>query len=156
MAAGDRDARRGADLRAAAQDRAHHLDRDFSERNAEDRERHDRLGAHRVDVGDGVGRGDAAEIARIIHDRHEEVGGGDDAEVLVDLPDGRVVAGLVADEKLAVGCGGGLPRQEVLQDRGRKLAPATAAMGETRQASGGGVHVLSPMQHPSESAGRHG
>ena len=106
----------------------------LSERHAEDRERHDRLRAHRVDVGDRVGRGDAAEVARIVDHRHEEVGGGDDAEVLVDLPDRRVVAGLGADEELAVGCGGGLPRQQLLQDRRRELAAAAAAMRETRQA----------------------
>ena len=80
-------------------------------------------------VGDRIGRGDAAEIVRVVHHRHEEVGGGDDA-VLVHLPDGRVVASRCRRE-----AGDRARRQapapEVLQDRGRKLAPATAAMGET-------------------------
>ena len=40
--------------------------------------------AHGVDVGDRVGRGNAAEIVRIVDDGHEEIGGGDERLRVVD------------------------------------------------------------------------
>ena len=64
------------------------------------RERHDRPAAHRVDVADRVGRGDAAEVERIVDDRHEEVGGRDQRLLVVELVDGGVVGGLDADHQL--------------------------------------------------------
>ncbi len=43
-----------------------------------------------------VGGGDAAEVQRIVHDGHEEVGGGDQRLLIVELVDGRVVGRLDA------------------------------------------------------------
>ncbi len=97
MATSHGNACRGTDGRAAFQDLAHHLDRNLVDRHAEDGERHDRLAAHGIDVGDGVGRGDAAEIVGIVDHRHEEIGGRDDAGVVVDLPHGGIIGGLGAD-----------------------------------------------------------
>ena len=70
--------------------------------------------AHGVDVRDGVGGRDAAEIMRVVDHRHEEVGGGDDAGILVLLPDGSVVCRLIADQQLLVGMRGGLIGQKLL------------------------------------------
>src|SRR3546814_1649777 len=60
---------------------ANHLTSDFRsqyvDRPAENRNRHQRITAHRVDVADGIGGGDATEIKRIIDNRHEKIGGGD-------------------------------------------------------------------------------
>jgi selenide,water dikinase len=109
--AADREAGIRTDRRAAAQNLAHHIDGNLVERHPENRQRQDRLGPHGVDVRDGVGGGDAAEVERIVDDRHEEVRGGDDAGVVVDLPDGGVVAGVCADQQLAERRGGGLAGQ---------------------------------------------
>ena len=46
-----------------------------------------------------VGRGDRAEVERVVDDRHEEVGRRDDRLVLVELVDGRVVRRLDADQQ---------------------------------------------------------
>ena len=45
-------------------------------------ERHERSGAHRVDVRQGVGRGDPSEVVGVVDDRGEEVGGEDDGQVV--------------------------------------------------------------------------
>ena len=86
MAARDRDARRLGDRCATRQDVLHALDCDLAERHADYGERQDRRAAHRIHVGQGVGRGDAAEIERVIHDRGEEVGSGDERLRLVQPP----------------------------------------------------------------------
>jgi hypothetical protein len=140
MAARDRNTRRRANRSAAFQDLAHDLGRQLAERHAENGERHDRFAAHGVNVGNGVGRGDAAEIEGIVHDRREEVGGGNDAGVGVDLPHRGVVAGLRSHQKLREQRGGGLVRQQLLQNRRRQLATAAAAMGETGQPNLRNVH----------------
>ena len=62
-------------------------------------------------------------------------------QVLVDLPDRRVVAGLGADQKLAVGPSSRLARKQLLQDRRRELAAAAAAMRETCERKKGRVHL---------------
>ena len=123
----------GANGCSALEDLAHHLGRDLVHRHAEDGKRHDRLAAHGIDVGDGVGGGDAAEVVGVVDHRHEEVGGGDDAGVVVELPDGGVVGGLGADQKLLVRRGSRLVGKQLLQDGGRKLAAAAAAVREAGQ-----------------------
>jgi hypothetical protein len=127
---------------AALQDAAHEVERHLVERHAEDGERHDGLGTHRIDIRDRVGRGNPAEIERIIDDRHEEIGGGDDAQVLIHLPHRCIIAGLGADEKLPVGLGGRLAGEELLQDRRGEFAPAAAAMSKTCQPEQGRVHRI--------------
>ncbi len=142
MAAGDRDAGLRGDARATLQDLAHHLGGDLAERHAEDRQRHHRPAAHGIDVGNGVGGGDAAEFERVVDHRHEEVGGGDQAVLAVEIPHRGVVAGLGADQKLGERAGGRLLGQQFAQHRGRQLAPAPAAMGEGGQAERGGVRSV--------------
>ena len=86
--------------RAAAQNFADHGGRHAVDRHAENGEREDRFAAHRVDVGERVGRSDAAEVERIVDHRHEEVGGRDDAGLVVEPPDCGVVARLRPDEQI--------------------------------------------------------
>ncbi len=57
------------------------------------------VAAHRIDIGDRVGRGDRAEIERIVDDRHEKIGRRDDRLTLVQLVDRRIVGRLDADEQ---------------------------------------------------------
>ena len=86
--------------------------------------------AHRIDIGDGIGRGDAAEIVGIVDDRHEEIGGGDDAKIIVDLPDRGVVAGFGADQQLAIRCGGRLIGQQVAATRRAKACSRSRRHGQ--------------------------
>ena len=144
MTACDRNAGAGADLRAALENGADGLDRQLADRHAQDRQGHDRRSAHGIDVGNGVGRGDAPEIVGIVDHGHEEIGGGDDAGPLVDLVDGSVVAGLGADQEPMERSGRGLAGEQVLQDRRGELAAAAAAMGKAGQPHGrfdGGLDV---------------
>ena len=85
---------------AALQHLRDHFMRQHVDRHADEREREDRLAAHRVDVGQRVGRGDAAEVERIVDDRHEEVGRRDDRLLVVELVDGGIVGGVVADQQV--------------------------------------------------------
>ncbi len=72
---------------------------------------------HGVDIGYRVRRCNPSEIARIIHDGHEEIGGRNDASLVVDLPDSCVVTGFGSDQKLCVRRRWGLAGEKLLQDR---------------------------------------
>ena len=146
MAAGDGNAGRRAYCSAALEDFAHHLGRDLVDGHAEDRQRQDRLAAHGVDVGDGVGGGDAAEVEGVVDHRHEEVGGGDDAGVVVELPHRGVVGGLGADQQLLERRDRRLVGQQLLQHGWGKLAAAAAAVREAGEADLANVHALSPCK----------
>ena len=89
-------ASRFADLR----DSPYRLERQLAHRHGHQGQGKERP-AHGVDVRDGIGRGDAAKIERIVHDRHEEVGRRDDGLFLADLVHGGVVAGLDADQQIS-------------------------------------------------------
>ena len=101
VAAGDGNAGSLADRFAAVEDSAHRLERQLVDRHRHQRQREERTPAHGVDIRDGVGRGDRAEVERIVDDRHEEIGRRDDRLILADLIDRRVVARLDADQQLA-------------------------------------------------------
>ena len=96
--------------------------------------------AHRVDVGERVGRSDAAEVEGVVDHRHEEVGGRDDAGLVVEPPYRGVVAGFRADEQIGEGRRRRLVGEQLAQHGGRQFAAAAAAMGERGQAKDGSVH----------------
>ncbi len=142
---GDRDAGGAAHRRPAFEDAANGLRRQPGDRHAHQRQREDRPAAHRVDVADRIGRGDAAEVVRIVDDRHEEIGRRDQGLLVVEPVHGGVVGGLDADQQ----CGRDRHRRRALEDlrehaRG-DLAAAAAAMRQRGQAglggSGGCVHL---------------
>ena len=81
-----------ADVGAAAEHLAGQLERERLARPGEQVDSDERLAAHRVDVGQGVGRRDPAPVVRIVDDRREEVGGGDDRSPGVQPHHRRVVA----------------------------------------------------------------
>ena len=136
MAARDRDARLGADGAAAFEDLADGFHRQLVDGHPQDRQRHDRPPAHGIDVGNGVGRGDAAKGAGVVHHGHEEVRGRDHGRLLVDLPDGGIVGRLGAHQKLREHLSHRLAGQKVAQHGGGQLAAAAAAMGQLGQAKG--------------------
>jgi len=67
--------RRAPHIQAAAQHFRREFGRELVARPAEQVNGDQRLAAHRVDVGHGVGSGDPPEGVTVVHDRSEEVGG---------------------------------------------------------------------------------
>ena len=84
-----------ADVGAAAQHLGSELERDPVARPGQQVHRHQRVPAHRVDVGQRVDGGDQAPVVGVVHDRREEVRRGNHraaARPLVDPYGGTVVA----------------------------------------------------------------
>jgi GNAT superfamily N-acetyltransferase len=126
VAAGQRDAGFGAHGAAAANHFAGHFRRQHVDRPAEDGDGHQRVAAHGVDVADGVGGGDAAEVEGIVDDGHEEVGGRDHAAFVVQGVHGGVVARGVADPQLRVQGLGAALGEDHIQHLGEILQPQPA------------------------------
>ena len=68
-------------------------------REREQVHRGERAAAHRVDVGERVGGGDATEVVGVVDDGREEVDRQQRREVVGQPVDGRVVAGLEAEQE---------------------------------------------------------
>ncbi len=64
--------------------------------------RHQRAAAHRIDIADRVGGGDAPEVERVVDDRHEEIRGTDDTTAVAQVVYRGIVAGIVADEQARI------------------------------------------------------
>ena len=73
--------------------------------------------------------------------RHEEVGGRDDAGLVVQAPYRGVVAGLRADQQTGEGGARGLLGEQLAQYGGGQFTATAAAMGERGQAKDGGVQI---------------
>jgi hypothetical protein len=71
-------------------------------REARDIEGRQRLAAHGINVGEGIGRGNGAEKVRIVHNRGEKVHGQDQGGPVVEAKDSRVVGGVNADDESLV------------------------------------------------------
>ena len=134
MAAGDRDLDGRAHRFTAREDAADRRHRQLLERHADDGERHDRPPAHRVDVGDGVGRGDAAEIERIVDDGRKEVRGRHQRLRVVQLVHRRIVGSLGAHHELSGQAPYGARAQDLRQDGRGDLAATAAAVAELGEA----------------------
>jgi hypothetical protein len=98
VAAQQRAARLAQLVEPSLHDLACPLGREVPLREGRDRERGERLSAHRVDVGERVGRGDLAERVGIVHHRREEVDGLDQRARLVQPEHTGVVAGPMVDQ----------------------------------------------------------
>ena len=129
-------ARLEADVGASAQHLGGELERDLVPRPCQQVDREQRFATHGVDVGEGVGRGDAAPVVGVVHDRGEEVGGRDHRAAtrpLVDPYGGTVVAVLEAhDEITDTGSSRGASGQvgqHALELTGRHLAGTATAGG---------------------------
>ena len=102
MAASDRDAGGIAHRMSTGKHALHRFHRQLAERHADQRQREKWLAAHRVNIGNRVGRGDAAEIVRVVDDRQKEIGGRDDRLFGVDAIHRRVVARFSPDQQVGV------------------------------------------------------
>ena len=133
MATSHHDASIGAGAFATLQDAADRVLRQRVDRHADDGQCEQRPGAHRVQVRQRVGGGDAAEVERIVDDGHEEIGGGDDCLAIIEAVHRGVVAGLAPDEKLSRSGKRWNATQQFAQHARRDLAAAAAAMRERGQ-----------------------
>jgi len=131
-----RNARRGAHRLAAGDDALDHLDRQLVQQRAHQRQRKDGLAAHGVHIRDGVGRGNAAEVERIIDDGREEIGGGDDGLLVVQAIHRRVVAGFGTHQQVRQQAAQWRGRQDLRQHGRRDLAAATTAVAELGESDG--------------------
>ena len=88
-------------------------------RKSDEVERRERPAAHRVDVGQRVGRGDLAEAPRVVDNRGEEV----DRLEQEPIAEGHVAGVIVAVDaaRVAVGVRGGEAAENLLEVGGREL-----------------------------------
>src|SRR5579875_3172607 len=114
-------------------------------RPAEQVQRHQRLPAHGVDIGQRVGRGDPAERPGIVHHRGEEIRGRHDRPARAEPHHRGVVAVLDSDQQVARAVLGHEPGNGLLKLPRRDLARAAAAPGEPGQPVSG---------HPSHAGHR--
>ena len=120
------------DVLAAGQQLAQQFGGELVGVPADEVEREEWSPAHCVHVGDAVGGRHLAPGARVVDHRGDEVGGRHDGAVVVEAPDGGVVAGVRPDEEF-----GGVRCVEVAHDvrqfaRG-ELAASTGAVAELGQ-----------------------
>ena len=134
MAPGNRNARRAANRSATFQNLANGLGGQHIDGHAHQRQRHDGRAPHGVDVGDGIGGGNAAKVKRVVHDGHEEVGGGNQRLLVVELVDGRIVRRLNAHHQFLGDGHGRHAFQNVRQHARRNLAATATAVGQAGEA----------------------
>ena len=132
--AGDRAAGLGDDRGGGVEDRGDRLAREVLGEGGDVDRQHDPP-AHREHVAAGVGRGDRAEVGRVVDERREEVGGRHEGDVVADAVDGGVVERRQADEQRRVG------RRREVGDEVRRAAPRptwrrTRRTTSTRSAAG--------------------
>ena len=97
MATRNWDVRFGANRFTALNDFSDDVERQFVYRHADQRQRHDRCAAHGVHVGNRIGRGNPAEVIRVIDNRHEEVRGRDQRLLVIEFINSGVIGGFDAD-----------------------------------------------------------
>ena len=160
VSARDRDARLATDRRAAFEDPADGRRAQDRHRHADQGQRHDGLAAHGIDVADRVGRGDATEVMRVVDDRHEEVGRGDQRLFVVEPIDGGVIRRLYPDEQFAGDGEGTRPLEDFREHARRDLAAAAAAVRQRGEAGlgrgiggGGRIHGRAAYRAPAPPTG---
>ncbi|MNU93557.1 hypothetical protein D3C71_834990 [compost metagenome] len=124
-------------------------------RPAQNRNRHQRIAAHRIDVADGIGGGNSTEIEGIVDDRHEKVGGRDHAAFIIDCIHRRIIARGIADPKFRVEVLRPTAGQDHFQHLGRNLATASSAVAVLSQANRLAHRGTSLGQWADSSRARH-
>src|SRR5579864_335310 len=144
MTVGHRNAGARANRFAAFENPLDHVERQQFDRHADDRQREEGCGAHRIDVGQRIRGGDRPEVERIVDDRHEEIRRRDDRLPLVQLVDRGIVGSLDAYEQRFRDKGPVEVAENALQHARRDLAaaaPAVRELGEANRRAFGGVHA---------------
>ena len=138
MTAGDRNAGTCADRFAASEHRANRFHGQLVHGHADQRQREQRAGAHRVHVRDRIGRGNCAEVECIVDDGHEKIRRRDDRLRVIEAIHGGIVRRFGADEQILRHDTRRF-REQLAQHTGRNLAAASAAVTEPGEANGGVV-----------------
>ncbi len=143
---------RRADLGPAQQDAPEVVERQHSRREGDDVERGQRPRAHRVDIGEGVRRGDAPEVVRVVDHGREEVHRLHESDLVVQAVDGGVVERVGAHEKRRVVYGGSMGDDlpQVLGAEFARSAGAVRQRGQPRDL----FHRSSPPSVPSRRCRR--
>ena len=136
VAAGNRNARLAANRRAAFEHAANHFEGQLGNRHAHQRQRQNRCAAHRVNIRQRIGRGNAAKVIRVIDDGGEKIGGRHQRLGFVQAVNGGVVGGFGADQQLGRDDALGRACQNLAQQAGRNFAAASTAVGELGEANG--------------------
>ena len=111
------------------------------ERERDQVERADRRRAHRVDVGQGVGGRDPAEVERVIDDRGEEVDGLDERQVVAEREHAGVVGAAEADQHVR----GRRRPAEAARAAGRSRRPAACSRIRRRGRARSAARATTPM-----------
>ena len=98
---------------------------------------HDGCATHGIHIADGVGGGDAAKVKRVIHDGHEEVGGGNQRLLIVELVHRCVVGCFNAHQQLGWDGHGAGAFENLAQHAWGNLAAATTTVREAGEARDG-------------------
>ena len=128
---------RSANRLATVQNLANHAQWQHIDGHAHQCQSHDRLSAHGVHIGDGVGGCNATKLKGVVDDGHEEVSGGHQGLAVVQLVNGGIVRRFNAHQQFGWqghGCGGA---QNFAQNAGCNFAAATPAMRQAGQTRAG-------------------
>ncbi len=107
---------------------------------ADEVERGQRFAAHGIDIAQGIGGRDGAEIVGPIDDGREKIGRQHKGQIVVELIDGGIVGGSAADQHVGIGDDRQLAEQGQQVAR-RLLGGAAGTFGKLRQANRlGGCH----------------
>ena len=93
----------------------------------------DGCAAHGIDIADRVGGGDATKVKRVVDDGHEEVGGGNQGLLVIELVHRRVVCRVYAHQQLRRQRKAAHATQNIAQHARGDLATAAPAMGQRSQ-----------------------
>ncbi len=101
------------------------------------------LAPHGVDVAQGVGGGNGAELDGVVGNGREKVHSEDQRRLVVQAIDGGIVPGLNAHQEVRVGHGG-QPAQDLDQVLNAELGGSTGAVGQFGQAEFLALHLPTP------------
>ncbi len=139
MAAEQRRSRLAQDGGGALEDCREHPIRHVGLRETAEVEGEQRRAAHGVDVGQGIGGGDPAEASRVVADRSDEVGGGDQRPAAEQEHSG-IVGRFRADQHPLVASGHAAERADQLRQ-----VPRTDLGGSAARRGAGSQAELPPQ-----------
>ena len=151
VAAGDDHAGFAGFFGAAANDGAHHFNRQIRWKSG-NIERQKRLTAHGVDIRNAVGGGNCPIIVGVVHDWGEKVGRNHQSAFLIQTPDRGVVGRIQAYQEVGIvfGVKSFFDRRQNLSQRFRvEFGSSTRAAGKTGQADllAIGVFIVHALNH---------
>ena len=122
-------------LDRATENFAEHFGRQGPAREADQAERRQGNAGHGIDVAQGIGRRDRAEVIRAVDDRREKIGGEDQRQFVAESINSRVIGRCVTDDHVGIGdarqC-----REQREQVVRRLLGGTTGSLGKLGEVNG--------------------